>query len=195
MDYISDHKARALARLAEQLRDIPELQGLIAAKARQTQALEDAVAGLVAQRGVDVATGPTLRLYARLVGVTNAAAYGDESLRRHVKARILINRSSGTVGELVRLFDYLVGSPRTLAVAEGDAEVVLAVTGGATSAEEAADYAEALTEAKAAGVRTLLEWHSTAAADAFIFNGTVAQGLGDTANAATGGQLGSVAEA
>lgn len=193
MTSITDHYERAVARLAEQLRDIPEVIALIRAKCRQTQDLEDAIAGMLAALGVDNAPLPLLKLYAKIVGLIPGSRTLD-SLRRNVKALVKLNMASGTVPEVLAIVRLLIPDTATIAAQEGRAQLAVSVAAYAMPDDVRGDISSLLHRAKLGGVRAFLEWATGTDALSFVADndaGTaVGLGLGDDSDPSIGGVLG-----
>lgn len=191
---ISDHYERAVGRLSAQLRDIPEVLALIRAKCRQTQDLEDAIAGLLAVLGVDNAPLPLLKLYAKVVGLIPGSRAVD-SLRHILKATVKLNRSSGTVPELIDIVSLLLPDTATVSVAEGIAEIAVRLADCIPDADTLADISSIVRRAKVGGVRAFLEWATATDSGTFILSdstgltATLGLGLGDSTDASIGGAL------
>jgi hypothetical protein len=196
MDYVSDHIARALARLGEEFKRIPRLVALVTLQARRVQELEDAAWAFRQARTLASATGQLEDFLGKWVGEERAGKT-DASFRKYIAARIYLNRSSGTVPELLFLFRLLVSLPYTLRLQDSSSrpEVLLTVGNGATTPATAADLLTILRKAKMGGVRAYLQWQEDTDANSFVLDDAAAPGttpglgLGDTGNAATGGKL------
>lgn len=156
MDKITDHAARALSRVLTQDREKPPLEGLLSEPGVRAQTLEDAAWDLLSRLGVDDSFGAQLDGIGRIVGEARAGA-NDEDYRPRLKARIRLNLSSGTVPDIVAIFQLLAAEPRTVAfVAQYPAAFVLRVFGSASA--DAAALTKILRAAAAAGVRAIFEY-------------------------------------
>lgn len=97
-----DHEPRLHAVLPSQFRDRPRVEAFAGAIADVVQAVEDDVAALLAAT-LDTATGAMLDRYGVIVGEPRGALTDDDDYRRFVKARILVNRATGTADDLVTI--------------------------------------------------------------------------------------------
>lgn len=200
MKLISNHYELAMSRLAEEFRGIPEIAVYIKAKARQTQDQENAIFGLLSALGVDNANAYLLGIYAKIVGL-KPSGRALESLRSFVRARILLNRSSGTIPELLAIVKLLVPSNAVTVVTQGKASEVFRIDGVAFPDADAFDVALMLGRGRVGGVRGVLEWSASAPEATFDLDdatGATASpglGLGDASDPSVGGALSSAAEA
>lgn len=189
MQRIEDHADRAAARLLEQLRDKPRINSLVRLLAEQVQALEDALHQLYTDRTLETAVGAQLDVLGALVGQARQS-YTDEEYRTHIRARIRLNLSSGTIPDLIAIFRTLVPAPGTLELFEHfPAGLHLRIRGIAFTPAFARMLVKFLRLGKAAGVHAVLEWQEASDAATFTFNGTAAQGFGDVNDPAVGGRL------
>jgi hypothetical protein len=194
MNLISDHFDRAMARLAEEFRGIPEIAVLIKAKARQTQDLEDAIFGLFSALGVDNANTYLLGLYAKLVGL-GPATRTNISLVNNIKALIKLNKASGTIPEILPILALILPTGAMQTLREGKAAFADRVSGVAVDAATAYDAVRILGRAKLGGVLAYFEWSPTTDADTFALDdatstgSTPGKGLGDFTDLTVGGEL------
>lgn len=198
MNLIPNHGPLALARLAEEFRVIPEIRTIILAKARQTQDVENALFGLYSSLGVDNAGAWLLGIYAKLVGLGPGTRTND-SLRRNIKALIKLNRSSGTVPEILEILTIVSPASALLTLSEAKAQLVLRVSAFAMDEGLLFDLTHILGKAKLGGVRAYIEWsyaddaHTFALDDAAGGPITPGLGLGDATDLTIGGELSGVA--
>lgn len=99
---ITDHADRAAARLASKLAGKPRFEALVRALVAPFQSIEDALWQLF-ESDVNTATGAALDVYGRIVGEPRSGETDDELYRRRVRARIMANRSNGTVEDIIRV--------------------------------------------------------------------------------------------
>lgn len=97
-----DHITQSLARLPEVLKGKTNVTAILTALIRPFQDLEDVFQDLLLLRGVLTATGQALTNIGNLVGEPRNGNT-DDDYRRHIRARIFTNRSSGTISELIRI--------------------------------------------------------------------------------------------
>lgn len=183
---ITDHADRAIARLLRQFQNAPRLTGYVRVLIGELQQVEDQLHKLLEAKVVDTAAGAQLDRLAALVGQARGAL-DDARLRTWVKARIRLNRSSGTGNDILQVFRLLVGEGVRLRLIEQfPAALVLRIHG--TLSIDPRDAAAVLQRAKAAGVRALLEYRVAPDAATFTHNGTPAQGYAGVAAPTSGGR-------
>ena len=167
----SDHAGKMLARLGEEFRK-PRIQAILSAEAAQYQAIEDAYWQLLTEFGVDTATGHALDVLGRIVGEPRQGAL-DADYRLRVRARIRVNRSDGTIEDIIEVVRLLIGSvllpSATIKLTEYyPAAFVLRITGLVISATQALIYSSFIKQARGAGIGSGFGWQTTADADAFV---------------------------
>lgn len=131
------------------------------------QELEDATQQVLALRTVDVATGAQLDVIGKLVGQPREGVSDDELYRRRVRARILVNRSTGLISDVLAIADLIVydDDARYVVDNQGAAAYVLRVEDVATTDDVADLLVAFLRDATAAGVRPILEYSPSAPED------------------------------
>lgn len=208
MEHILDHEERALARLLQQFRGKPRFEGLIAAHASRMQSVEDMLWELLVCDDIDTATGAQLDDLGDLVGQLRGQL-PDAHYRVFIRARVLVNLSSGTPDELIAIVEMIMGAMGNNAFLlreDYPATVVVVVderwtgTGVFPTA-----VAAILRAARAGGVRSILEWSANWNAETFAFAPTdydivtqmtaaAAQGATSIIVSNTVGELGDFAE-
>lgn len=172
MEHILDHEERALARLLQQFRGKPRFEGLIAAHASRMQSCEDMLWDLLVCDSIDTATGAQLDDLGDLVGQLRGQL-PDEQYRVFIRARVLVNLSSGTPDELLAIVQMIMAAMGSNAFAlreDFPATFVVVVderwtgTGVFPTA-----VAAILRAARAGGVRSILEWSSFWNFETFTF--------------------------
>lgn len=104
-DLRPDVPASLAGRIPSALRSGRRLGAILEAYGLEMQELEDALFTASVDNTVDAATGARLDRFAAIVG-EQRLGLGDADLRRFIKARIGVNRSSGTrqeVSDIVRI--------------------------------------------------------------------------------------------
>lgn len=167
----SDHAGKMLARLGEEFRK-PRIQATLSAEAAQYQALEDAYWQLLSEFGIETAVGWALDVLGRIVGEPRQGAT-DADYRLRVRARIRVNRSDGTIEDVIEVVRLLIGSvllpSATIKLTEYyPAAFVLRITGLTISAAQALIYSSFIKQARGAGIGSGFGWQQTADADAFV---------------------------
>lgn len=190
---ITDHVERALARLLEQDKGKPRLEALVKIFADRYQRIENVVTQLANNRWVLTAEGVQLDTLGEIVGEPRNGKI-DDVYRLWIRARILINRSSGKVSELLRVARIILGdAPDLVYTPEPPAAFQIELTGVSGSGDVARVLFDALNQVRAGGVRMNILYNDDIPT-AFTFNidGTegvsdAVKGFGDTGNPATGG--------
>lgn len=179
MEQITDHAARAIARLLTQYRGAARLEAVVAAFADQVQAVEDAFADLLLARSLEAAAGAQLDVLGAILGEARQG-YGDEAYRTHIAARVQTNRSGGTIPEVIAVMDSLAltvvdASATTVLIEQPPAAFVVRI-GVATATGSMVDFLLSFLRAlKPGGVRGILEWFHDPPADTFTWDGTADQ--------------------
>lgn len=175
----NDGGARALLRLPVQYRNKPRWRGFISAFAQEAQEADAGLYTLWTGRQLATAAGAMLDVYGGLVGEERLGR-ADDSYRVAIRARMTINRGSGTGPELLRLLRLLAPEPLTLQLREyPPAGVVLTVSEDALPLAPAVHAA--VQSARPAGVGLRLEYQGFPDAERFVTFGGV--GLGFAGNA------------
>lgn len=182
-EHITDHRARALARLATQYRGKPRLEGVVSAHADQTQEVEDALQALATSRTLDGATGAGLDDVGRLLGERREGE-SDTDFRARLRVKILTIDGSATVPQLLAIARLLVAAGVTLRLVEyPPASMVMRAHGAGITDAEADRLARLLRRAKAAGVSLSVEWLEFTPAQAFTLDAGPGLDVGRLANA------------
>ena len=93
---IPDHAQQAISRLLEQFKGMPKIESMLSVVASEIQAVEDSAFVFFTSRAIDNAVGAQLDGIGRIVSELRNGRV-DDSYRLRLKARILANRSSGTI--------------------------------------------------------------------------------------------------
>lgn len=172
-EYNGNHVAQAQNLLLEQFKNSDLLHALLESWTAQVQITEDLIAPLVVARDVDVATGATLDSLGEAVGAERSGL-ADGVYRLLIKAKVLVNSSSGTADELIAIVRQLANSPIGVLVDEYDPATVFIKPQDFAITENADVWGGLLQLAKAAGVRLVFvystvpteaaTWHFSAGA-------------------------------
>lgn len=100
---ITDHAARAVARLVSQFKDSVEVAGMARVLGAQVQEVEDALYSILVFRSVSGATGFTLDRIGALIGAPDRGSLIDSDYRKRINAQILSNKSEGTALDLYNI--------------------------------------------------------------------------------------------
>lgn len=180
MDKVTDYAGEAVDRLATQLRGQPNIEQLVRVLAKQAQAIEDACWPIL-NESVDNAEGVQLDGLGRIVGQEREGR-PDDVFRVWIKARVQLNRSSGTPEQILSIFAALLaGRGAQLQNVElFPAAFSLKVLGTALDLGKAepTSLLAVLRAAKVGGVRALLEYQITPPAQTFSFAGGPGLGFG-----------------
>lgn len=155
-------------RLAEFLKAKPRLLGLVAGLNAAANTLDGVLADLALTRVLSTATGVWLDALGAIVGQPREGR-DDATYRLWIAARVKLNRSSGTVEQILGVFGPITSgydlklTPRAPAAFEFE---IL----GEISASDAAAFARMLREARAAGVGGQLVWAESPESEWFRFD-------------------------
>lgn len=143
-------------RLAQYIRGKERMESIIAVVRQQTDELRTVFAQLKNDRYTAGAFGAQLDVLGGIVGQPRNGL-DDDAYRRHISARILLNRSSGTVEEIYQIIALVSPAGTTFTLEDfPPASFLFSITdlpGPLADAEETAEQlARTLTEARAAGV-------------------------------------------
>jgi hypothetical protein len=186
LERITDHEARALGRLIAQYRSAVNLRGLVSVATTEHQVLEDVFWKLFIQN-IDTAEGAELDVFGRIVGQPREGR-GDPKYRLWVKTRVRINRSNGTVPEIVGVFTALVSGTSPVIVTEEYPAALIVTLVSLTHEIDPVEASAILQKMKPGGVRAVLVSPTSTDLLAFAFDPNGA-GFGDTNDPNTGGQL------
>lgn len=180
---VSDHAARALARLAGQLKQSVSHKGMLNALSEQTQECEDNAFDLLLTRQVEAATGATLDGIGDIVGMARQGR-SDSDYRNFIKAQILINRRSGEIETLIEVVRLLIPSWAGASVVKLTEYTVSAyvlectTSTGFTTSALAYQVWVIVKSATAAGVRPYLIYNTAATSAMFSLAGGPGLGFG-----------------
>jgi hypothetical protein len=104
----TNHVEEALARRIEQFKRKQVFGEVLESWVEQIQALEDAFAQLLSDRWLDTAEGVQLDGLGSIVGEPRGVREDEEYLLG-IKARIMVNKSEGTIEDLLELLKFVSG--------------------------------------------------------------------------------------
>jgi hypothetical protein len=111
IEEVTTHEAELLdLPIDEIVRDKPRVEALLIAFAEQIQALETVNVDLITERSIASAIGEQLDVLGRIVGEVRRGA-DDEPYRNRIRVRVLVNRSNGTIPELLEILRVFEGWP------------------------------------------------------------------------------------
>lgn len=175
-DGVVDHSATAIGKLAEFIKTQPGFLNLLAAPIAQVQDLETAFQDLSALRSLAGASGGQLDVIGSIL-TQPRNGQTDDLYRRYLAARILLNRSSGTVEQILEIFGVITSASSMQLKEFAPAAFELHLYGAAITSAQASLYLTILNQARVAGVGAQLHWTEWAPADTFTLDGTPAQSL------------------
>lgn len=162
------HAEEALARIPRYLSEAPRFRALLESLVEQAQEIEVSLQALLSDTSIDNAVGDALDQIGAVVGQPRKGL-ADEIYRVLIRAKILVNKSSGTIPELLAIF--LVAAEGGVVVKDGgNALVVVSLLQAAQDADLIPFFLAFLREAKVAGVRAILEWIEVPPEEAFRYD-------------------------
>jgi hypothetical protein len=167
---IADHEAEMLDRLPQQDKGKANTAKLYGAIAPQFQDLEDALFDLLTLRTVETATGNALDVLGRIVGQPRDGL-SDDDYRRFVRARIATNKSRGRSKDIYTVARLVINDDTVVLriIPSPPACFILNLTGPIT--DNVAGILLAFEkQAKAAGVRIILQYSTESTADLFTWD-------------------------
>lgn len=159
----TQHTEEMLDNRVEQFRDKSRFASLLSAFGSQIQDIEDALFQILSDTSIDSAAGMQLDGVGTIVG-EERNGLSDADYRLRIKARVLANKSSGTIEDLLGICDVL-GLTATTVLEPFPANVELESTIAITNGFEVGRF---LQSARAAGVGLSLTWFEQT--PAFLFD-------------------------
>jgi len=157
VEHVTDHEDQGVALLVSQFRNKPLIEILVRALMEQVQDLEDALWDLLVNRAIDTADGAQLVVIGKIVGQPQGT-FDQDTYRTWIKARVLVNRSSGTVDDMVAIVNAVLPTGATMRVTEYyPAAFVIEVTSSVPDWFGQA-LAGIVRDAKALGVSPRVKW-------------------------------------
>ncbi len=190
------HAETAKADLLEQFKGKPNIEGLLEVVAQQANEIDAAAVDLITERTVDTAIGAQLDQLAGVVDIERGSS-DDTELRARIKAEIRLNRSAGTIEDILEVLTLVLGTSGLLDIAEYSPASLVVYVAPTTVGEILADLIE---RTRAAGVGGQLVYSESAASGVFTFAAgdtlvsSTTQGFasGDSQDTGTGGVLAGV---
>lgn len=192
----NDRQTTAAALLIDIFREKPQFLKLLSSYVAETQELENALFELGDAFWVNTAVGAQLDGIGEIVGIARDGA-DDTTYRIRIKARVLINLSSGTPNEILTLVRALLpaGASDPSYTPYYPAAFAISVTG--LTPTEVAEIAAAVIETTPVGVRSNFMYSLDTDSNTFQFSSdatsqsSTIQGFADLAQT-TGGKLSGV---
>jgi hypothetical protein len=153
------HQVDAVARLVSQYVGKANMEAFAGVIGQRAQSIEDALWLLVSERTLDAAVGQQLDDIGAKVGEARQGK-ADAEYRVFVRARILVNLSSGTGPQLQALFDllYTALGDNVVDVEEWFPACLWVLAHDVTSSADAQALANIMATARAGGVRGLFTY-------------------------------------
>ncbi len=189
------HVAEGLDSLVEQFRRQPKILAFLTSFLNQIQDAENAAFELIDERTLATAVGVQLDGLGSIIGLARGGLT-DDQYRLRLQAQILVNRSSGTIPQLLEIIALL--DPGVLTLTESFPAAFIMQVLNITQAP--ATIAALIAAARAAGVRGILHYSNVPTGEGFKFSSSDAFGSGSSTGFAndagtTGGHFADALEA
>lgn len=169
--YIADHVQRALDRRTQAFRGTVAHAAIIAAIANQVQGLEDAGWRVLSMISIDASEGLQLDNLGAILGAKRQG-WTDPQYRAFLRATVLVNKSSGTMPQLLRILVTVLAAfngHQVVAKTYAPGCVRFRIV-GALGAVSPIVLNALLQKAKAAGVRVQVEWSAVSVGETFTLD-------------------------
>lgn len=190
---ISDHIARAKARLIEQYKGKTTVEGVVDSLVEEIQVLEDLFGQLNTDRALETASGVQLDGIGDIVGIEREAGQSDADYRISIKTKIIENISQGEPERVINVYRILVNATIVMLSDNYSGGV------GLMSDVELTDQAMINTlfarikRIVPAGIRVEYLGFFDTLADSFSFDGALAgKGFGSTTDPLAGGKFATI---
>lgn len=192
-EQITNYSEKGLTQLLSQFQGKPAFESLVQSYLNRVQELEYAIWEVIQIRGIDGSSGVGLDVIGNIVD-RRRLGLNDVDYRVALKCQILINRSSGTPNDLIKITTLSITTSQLFSYQEAyEATVVITVQG--IAAFNIPVLFDNLTRAKAGGVRLLLILSLAPVGNTFTLSpvsgplGSTTLGFSDYSNPGTGGFL------
>lgn len=148
----------AVRRLAMYLKGKENVEAFLTAIKEEVDEVTTAFEQLLEDRQLDNAFGEQLDLIGRILGQTREGYTLDDDYRKLLKARVKINKSSGTAEDLYAIFALILPTGSTMRIDEYEIAAFILTVSGALTDDSATFFARIMREAKAAGVQAQLTY-------------------------------------
>ncbi len=165
---ITDHEDRAYAMLTERFKNNVTMRAMLRSWARQIQDLEDCVFEILNELYLAVAVGVWLDRLGAIVGEERNGA-DDDIYRLRIRARIQLNKSNGTIPDILSILSLLIDDAQSLELQERFPAAFRVDVFGPTTGATAIQIARILRLAKAGGVNADLVASAAEVEDTFIW--------------------------
>lgn len=168
IERIPDHADRAVDRLPAHQRTRQSIEKMIRAITAPVQEVEDALFSLLLIASVDSASGDALDKLGRIVGQPRNGLW-DADYRVWIRARQRVNRSSGTIPELLAVLRSIFPPEVTVSVSpEFPAGLRIRARGVELRNPDA--VAALIKEACAGGIQTIFDFLTASPAETFTLD-------------------------
>lgn len=192
--HTTDQAARAKARALQQYKDAtaPGVVDVVEAVGFEAQDLEDALFQVIDETTLGAAVGVNLERLGALVDEPRNSDM-DSAYWVRIAAKVLVNRSTGSIDDLIRIFQTLVEGADVQVLEVYPAKIVVKVNG--VLVPDGTAFARILRQARKAGVGSRLEFSTAPAGSGFCFSGGTGLGFPNASlTPGSGGKLAGVAE-
>jgi hypothetical protein len=162
----TEHVADAMARLLEQFKNQPNLEDLFECLLTPNQTAEDLLYDLYTLRWLDTAEGVHLDNLGEIVGQPREGRT-DSVYRLWIKARILLNRSTGKGDDLLQLMQIVATDANLNLTEQYPAGLLVEIWELDSNAQAVYDLLHA---AKAAGIRLHFTYSTLPVTDLFTYD-------------------------
>jgi hypothetical protein len=168
---ITDHDARAKARLLQQYKGKPNLEDFLDALNAQTQDYEDAVHPMLELLDIDTMVDDQLDKIGEIVTEPRNGA-SDANYRIAIRGKIAVMVGSGTPDEIIALFERITSSTNMFFWEDEDVPATFGIWGDAASYP--ASTLDQLDNAAPAAVQvsTLVRWQKEGSSDLITWEDT-----------------------
>lgn len=152
VEKITDHEARAKARLITQYKNSVNIEKIISIYAKKIQEIEDQAFKLLDERSIDTAVGYNLDVLGIILNEPRIGL-SDDDYRLLLKAKIAQNVSEGTIEDIIGIFRMLLRPEQIYLNEVYPAGFELTSVGATMPITSNERVKEAIRRAKAAGVQ------------------------------------------
>lgn len=110
LEQVTTHETDGLALLTDMFREKPITEGLLASYMKEVQELENVLFQIKFYFLIDNAVGDQLDKLGDLVGIARGGVDDDDYYRELIRWQILVNRSRGTSGDMLRIVHAFLGN-------------------------------------------------------------------------------------
>jgi hypothetical protein len=108
--FTTEHVEEAIAKLLQQYKGKPNIEGFVSALAEQVQSIENMLKQLFEETSIDTAVGVNLDIIGVIVGLTRTLGQADEDYREDLRVKVIQNLNEGTPQEFIDAALYFIGA-------------------------------------------------------------------------------------